>query len=211
VKTNIITFVGATALIVALVIGFAIVRPVLAQVAATSTDSGTSTSAVDTTATSTPPTGDVSTSAAPATTPESVVPSSSTSSPATSTASSPSAAPSTNTEASNGPEAPPPGLTEVHIIGTKYTDYFTDDAGEHSFPGDPTIDTQLSEKDALTPTHQGMTWEHTTGQNLYDTLSGDLEPGDYAVQANGSFLTNQVFVSSTSTSPEATVSTTSTP
>ena len=185
-KTNIITFVGASALIVALVIGFAIVRPVLAQVAATSTDSGTSTSAVYTTAsstptaTSTPSTGDASTSTPPATTTESVAPSSSTSSPATSTPNSASAAPSANTEASNGPEAPPPGLTEVHIVGTKYTDYFTDDAGEHSFPGDPAFDSHLSEKDAPTPTHQGMTWEHTTGQNLYDTPSGDLEVGDAA-------------------------------
>src|SRR5262249_31797592 len=105
-----------------------------------------------------------------------------------------------NAAASHGAEPPPPGLTEVHIIGTKYIDYFTDDTGEHSFPGDSAIDAHLSEKDGPTPTHQGMTWEHTTGQNLYDTTSGDLEVGDYAVQPNGAYIANPFpFVSSTST------------
>ena len=37
-KTNIITFVRANALVAAIAIGFAIVRPVLAQVEGTSTD-----------------------------------------------------------------------------------------------------------------------------------------------------------------------------
>jgi hypothetical protein len=46
-----------------------------------------------------------------------------------------------------------------------------------------------------------MTWEHTTGQNLHDTPSGDLEVGDYAVQPNGAYIANPLpFVSSTSTS-----------
>jgi hypothetical protein len=45
-----------------------------------------------------------------------------------------------------------------------------------------------------------MTWVHTTGGYLYDTASGDLDVGDYAVQPNGSNIVNAPpFVSSTST------------
>jgi len=89
----------------------------------------------------------------------------------------------------------------VHIIGTKYTDYFTDGTNITAFPGDPQIDAHLSERDAPIPTHQGLTWDHTTGGYLYDTASGDLEIGDYAVQPNGSYIQNAPpFVSSTSTS-----------
>jgi hypothetical protein len=71
----------------------------------------------------------------------------------------------------------------VHIIGTKYTDYFTDGTTETSYPGDPTIDANLGKRDAPIPTHEGLTWVHTVGQNLYDTPSGDLEVGDYALEA----------------------------
>jgi hypothetical protein len=61
----------------------------------------------------------------------------------------------------------------------------------------------LGKRDASTPTHEGLTWVHTTGQNLYDTPSGDLEVGDYALQTNGDYIENAPpFVSSTST-PEA--------
>ena len=34
---------------------------------------------------------------------------------------------------------PPAGLTLVHIVGTKYTDYFTDGTTVTSYPGDPAI------------------------------------------------------------------------
>jgi hypothetical protein len=94
------------------------------------------------------------------------------------------------------------GLTLVHIIGTKYTDYFTDDSNTVSFPGDPIIDAHFSEEDAPTPTHIGLTWVHTISQNVYDTSSGDLEVGDYAVDANGTRLEKPfptTFLSSTST------------
>jgi len=50
-------------------------------------------------------------------------------------------------------------------------------------------------------------WVHTTGQPLYDTPSGDLEVGDYAVRANGSIIANYVFVSSTSTPDTSSTST----
>src|SRR5258708_6522964 len=48
----------------------------------------------------------------------------------------------TSTPTSSAPavEPPPQGLTLVHIIGTQYTDYFTDGTTVTAFPGDPTID-----------------------------------------------------------------------
>src|SRR5258708_4179160 len=107
-------------------------------------------------------------------------------------------------------EPPPQGLTLVHIVGTKYTDYFTDGTSAVSFPGDPAIDSHFSEPNAPIPTHEGMTWVHTTGEHLYDTLSGDLEVGDYAMQPDNSYIANALpFVSSTSTPAEIATSTTS--
>ena len=97
-------------------------------------------------------------------------------------------------------EAPPVGLTEIHIIGTKYIDYFTDGTTITSYPGDPNIDAHFAEKDAPIPKHEGLTWVHTTGQYLYDTPSGDLEEGKYALQPNGYYISKPPpFVSSTST------------
>jgi hypothetical protein len=95
-------------------------------------------------------------------------------------------------------------MTEVHIIGIKYTDYFTDGTTTTSYPGDPDIDSHFSEANAAIPVHEGLTWVHTAGHYLYDTPSGDLEPGDYAYQVDGSIVSNpvasnHVFVSSTST------------
>ena len=67
-------------------------------------------------------------------------------------------------------------------------------------PGDAKIDGNLDKADAPIPTHAGMTWVHTIGENLYDTPSGDLEVGVYAVQADGSYIQHAPpFVSSTST------------
>jgi len=104
-------------------------------------------------------------------------------------------------------EQPPPGLTEVHIIGTKYIDYFIDGTTTTSYPGDPAIDDHFHEPNAPIPTHDGLVWVHTTGQPLYDTPSGDLEVDDYAVRANGSIIANYVFVSSTSTPDTSSTST----
>ena len=95
---------------------------------------------------------------------------------------------------------PPEGLAEAHIIGMKYIDYFTDGTTITTYPGDPAIDSNFDKPNALIPTHEDLAWDHTTGQNLYDTPSGDLEVGEYAVQPNGSYITNAPpFVSSTST------------
>jgi hypothetical protein len=97
-------------------------------------------------------------------------------------------------------EPPPQGLVEVHIIGTKYIDYFTDGTTITAYPGDPEIDGNLNKPDAPIPTHEGLTWVHTTGGYLYDTESGDLDVGEYAVQPNATYITNAPpFVSSTST------------
>jgi hypothetical protein len=85
-------------------------------------------------------------------------------------------------------------------VGTKYIDYFTDGKTVTAFPGDPAIDSNFDKPNAPIPTHAGLTWDHTTGGYLYDTPSGDLEVGDYAVQPSGSYIENAPpFVSSTST------------
>ena len=97
-------------------------------------------------------------------------------------------------------EPPPADLAEIHIIGIKYIDYFTDGSTTIAVPGDQNIDSNLDKPDAPIPTHAGMTWVHTIGENLYDTPSGDLEVGDYALQPDGSYIQHSPpFVSSTST------------
>jgi hypothetical protein len=97
-------------------------------------------------------------------------------------------------------EPAPVGLTEVHIIGTKYIDYFTDGTTVTAYPGDPAIDSNFDKPDAPIPTHEGLTWMHSTGGYLYDTPSGDLEVGQYALDSNGSYISKAPpFISSTST------------
>ena len=104
-------------------------------------------------------------------------------------------------------EPPPKGLAKVHIIGTKYTDYFTDGKTVTAFPGDPAIDSHFDVPNAPIPTHGGLTWDHTSGGYLYDTPGGDLDVGDYAVQPDGSYIENAPpFVSSTSTPVQITPS-----
>ena len=206
-KTASIMFIGISAVVLALVIGFAIARPVLARVATTSTEaSAVSISPVDTIASSTPtnasstqPVANVSTSTTPVQT-----------APADTT--------STTVGNSNGiavdtavtpTEPPPAGFAAVHIIGTRYIDYFTDGSTTVAVPGDPNIDSNLDKPDGLIPTHAGMTWVHSTGQHLYDAPSGDLEVGDYAAEPNGSYVHNAPpFVSSTSTLAQLSATTT---
>jgi hypothetical protein len=111
-------------------------------------------------------------------------------------------APASNDGSSSSPatEPAPAGLKLVHIIGTKYIDYFTDGTTTTAFSGDPQIDAHLAEPNAPTPTHDNLRWDHTSGYNLYDTPSGDLEMGDYALQTNGQYIANAPpSVSSTST------------
>jgi hypothetical protein len=156
-----------------------------AQVDATSSlfSSDATTSPVLSNSTSTAPTQDVASS-----TPE--IPAATTSTVATSAAAT----------SSSTVDQPPQGLTLVHIVGTKYIDYFTDGKTVTAFPGDPAIDSNFDKPDAPIPTHEGLTWDHTDGGYLYDTPSGDLEVGDYALQPNRSYIENAPpFVSSTST------------
>src|SRR5215831_4636351 len=206
-KANIIMFVGASALVVAFVIGFALVRPVLAQVAATSTTAAASSTSV---AATVPATASTTDTAIASSSPPSSSPADSSTTSTTPTPTSSDTAPGEQGKAhANGAsasgnktpiDAPPPGLTLVHIIGTKYVDYFTDGSTTIAVPGDPTVDGNLDKPNASTPTHAGMTWVHTTGQHLYDTPSGDLEIGDYAAQADSSYVQHAPpFVSSTST------------
>jgi hypothetical protein len=78
----------------------------------------------------------------------------------------------------------------VHVVGTKYVDYFTDGAKTYSFPGNPDIDSNLNKPNAPIPTHGNLKWVSTSGMEAYDTSSGDLEVGDYAQEADGSYITN---------------------
>ena len=81
-------------------------------------------------------------------------------------------------------------LKLVHVVGTKYIDYFTDGSKTYSFPGNPDIDSDLNKPNAPIPTHGNLTWVSTSGMEAYDTPSGDLESGDYAQEAGGSYITN---------------------
>jgi hypothetical protein len=89
---------------------------------------------------------------------------------------------------SSASETSAQSLTEVHIIGKKYVDYFTDGTTLTSYPGDPKIDSDLDQPNASIPAHEGLTWDHTATQFLYDTSSGDLNPGDYAQMSSGSYI-----------------------
>ena len=75
-------------------------------------------------------------------------------------------APATQTAAvsSGSSQSPAPQtLTLVHIVGTKYVDYFTDGTKIYSFPGDPAIDGRLNQPNAPIPTHTGLTWVRRVG------------------------------------------------
>jgi hypothetical protein len=86
------------------------------------------------------------------------------------------------------PESAAQPLTEVHIIGKKYVDYFTDGTTLTSFPGDSKVDSNLDQPNAPPPAHEGLAWDHTATQFLYDTPSGDLDPGDYAQMPSGGYI-----------------------
>jgi hypothetical protein len=210
-KSRLLTgMVGMLAFAVSTV-AFVLVRPVLAQEEASSTDSIDQVAAIDTTVTTT--TADaISVATDTATvTEDSATVSTPPPPPPLDMASDFEADASTTVSADvrtpSPVEAPPEGFTEVHIIGIKYIDYFTDGTTTYSFPGDPAIDAHLTEKDAPIPTHEGLTWVHTAGQPLYDTSSGDLEESEYAAQPDGHYISKYPpFVSSTST-PDTIVAT----
>jgi hypothetical protein len=198
-KGNVVAFAGLGVLVVAVAIGFMIARPALAQVEASFTSSDTAASTTMSDPTTATASTDAATTTNTATDTTTGATTTTTDAPATTVKSNiaPESSPQT-TDASTEP--PPAGLTLAHIIGTKYVDYFTDGATTTSYPGDADIDSHLGEEDAPIPTHAGLTWVHTTGQYLYDTPSGDLDVGDYALQSDGSYIENPTpFISSTST------------
>ena len=83
-----------------------------------------------------------------------------------------------------------PSLKLVHVVGTKYIDYFTDGTKTYPFPGNPDIDSNLNKPNAPIPSHGNLTWVSTSGMEAYDTPSGDLESGDYAQESDGSYISN---------------------
>jgi hypothetical protein len=197
-KSNVVAFVRFGVLVIAVAVGFMIVRPALAQVdsSSTSADSAASTTTPD------PSTATTSTDAAATmdTASDTTVGATTTTTDASATTLDSSSTPQSSHQTITPTEPPPTGLTEIHIIGTKYIDYFTDGTTTTEYPGDANIDSHLSEKDAPIPAHDGLKWDHTIGRFLYDTPSGDLEVGDYAAQPNGTYIGNAPpFVSSTST------------
>ena len=94
-----------------------------------------------------------------------------------------------------------PALKRVHVVGSKYVDFFTDGTTIFSFPGDPSIDANLNKPNASIPTHAGLTWVSSKGMEAYDTASGDLEPGAYAQESDGSFISNAADAIDGTTSP----------
>lgn len=120
------------------------------------------------------------------------------------------------------PSTQPPVVTEAPLklaraIGTKYVDYCTDGTKTVEIPGDPEIAANLNKPDAPTPKcPDGMTWDHTSGMEAYDTPSGDLEVGSYAQLADGSYVVRypaSTYTDATSTAswPERSVVTKTSP
>jgi hypothetical protein len=93
-------------------------------------------------------------------------------------------------QAQTQPSSSKPTLKLVHVVGSKFIDYFTDGKKTYSFPGNPDIDSNLNKPNAPIPTHGNLQWVSTSGMEAYDTPSGDLEVGDYAQEADGSYVSN---------------------
>jgi len=168
-KNSVIAFSAASVLVISVIIIATFRTGIVSALTATTTDA---TSTVSDTSTA-------STSPLPADT-------------ATATdASSTSVTPPVQTEApASQPINGKPTLKLVHFVGTKYIDYFTDGTKTYSFPGNPDIDSNLNKPNAPIPSHAGLTWVSTSGMDAYDTPSGDLETGDYAQEADGSYISN---------------------
>jgi hypothetical protein len=175
-KTHAIAFSAAGVLLISLVIIGTFKTGIVSALTATTTDatstaSDTTTKSTSSTSTSsTPPATDA--SSTPATPPTQ------TQTPDQSQAQS---------QPSNGAK---PTLKLVHVVGSKYVDYFTDRTKTYSFPGNPDIDSNLNKPNAPIPSHGNLKWVSTSGMEAYDTPSGDLEVGDYAQESDGSYVSN---------------------
>jgi hypothetical protein len=168
-KNSVIAFSAASVLLISLIIIGTFKTGIVSALTATTTDA-TST-ASDTTTASTSP------SSASSTTPttDEITPPAQTQAPA-------------QGQAQAQPSGSKPTLELVHVVGSKFVDYFTDGSKTYSFPGNPDIDSNLNKPNAPIPTHGNLTWVSTSGMDAYDTPSGDLEVGDYAQEADGSYI-----------------------
>ena len=173
-KISVVAFSAASVLLISLLIIGTFKTGIVSALTATTTDA-TST-ASDTTTASTSSTSDSSTPAGTDASSTSVAPPAQTQTPDQSQAQSPSSG--------------KPTLKLVNVAGTKYIDYFTDGAKTYSFPGNPDIDSNLNKPNAPIPSHGNLKWVSTSGMEAYDTPSGDLEVGDYAQEADGSYISN---------------------
>jgi Flp pilus assembly protein TadG len=173
-KNSVIAFSVASVLLISLIIVGTVKTGIVAALTAATTDA--TTTASDTASASTSSTSADSTTSATDASSTSPTPPAQTQTPDQSQAQSPSSGKST--------------LKLVHVVGTKYVDYFTDGTKTYSFPGNPDIDSNLNKPNAPIPTHGNLTWVSTSGMDAYDTPSGDLEIGDYAQESDGSYISN---------------------
>ena len=168
-KANLVMFSAASVLFICLIVIGTFKTGIVSALTATTTDT-TSTASDTTNASSTP-------ASASSTTPATDV-------------SSTSATPPAQTQAEAQPSSSKPTFKLVHVVGSKYIDYFTDGTKTYSFPGNPDIDSNLNKPNAPIPSHGNLKWISTSGMEACDTPSGDLEPGDYAQEGDGSFISN---------------------
>jgi hypothetical protein len=173
-KANVTAFSAASILVISLIIIGTFKTGIVSALTGTTTDA-TSTVSDTSPASSTPLSADTATATDASST--SVTPPTQTESPA-------------QTQAQSQPISGKPTLKLVHVVGTKYIDYFTDGAKTYSFPGNPDIDSNLNKPNAPIPSHGNLEWVSTSGMDAYDTTSGDLEVGDYAQESDGSYISN---------------------
>ena len=140
-KNSVIAFSAASVLLISLIIIGTFKTGIVSALTATTTDATstasdtTTASTSSTSASSTPPATDASSTSA--------TPPAQTQAPAQSQAQS---LPSSK-----------PTLKLVHVVGTKYVDYFTDGTKTYSFPGNPDIDSNLNKPNAPIPSHGNLT------------------------------------------------------
>ena len=174
-KTTTIAFSAASVLLISLIIIGTSKTSIVSALTAATTDA-TSTVSDTTTASSTP----ASASSATSTTDAS----------STSTTSLTQTQVPAQTQTQAQPSSGKPTLKLVHVVGTKYVDYFTDGKKTYSFPGNSDIDANLNKPNSPIPYHSGLKWVSTSGMEAYDTASGNLKSGTYAQEADGSFISN---------------------
>jgi hypothetical protein len=171
-KTHTIAFSAASVLVISLIVIGTFKTGIVSALTATTTDatstSDTSSSSTPLSASSTPPATDAGST--------SVTPPAQTQTP-------------DQSQAQSQPSSKPT-LKLVHVVGTKYIDYFTDGTKTYSFPGNPDIDSNLNKPNAPIPSHGNLKWVSTSGMEAYDTPSGDLESGDYAQESDGSYISS---------------------